>query len=226
MFDQEEMIRQVITNEVMKTAKAEEERVDAKIRAIDNLEEDDFEKLREKRKQRLIKMSQQRAKWKTLGHGSFEEISDQQGFFKVMNGDSENVVCHFFSATNQHCPLVNQHLEKLAHSHLETKFIKINAEKSPYLVENLNIFMMPTVLLVEKGKVIKKIQGLDELGGDKFTTEWLEWMLGQYKVLKFDGPMPESPFVDGHDKFCNMTKVGKGSIRSSDYADDSEFWQE
>ena len=52
MLDQEEMIKQVITNEVMKTAKAEEERVDAKIRAIDNLDKPERE-TRGKRKKQL-----------------------------------------------------------------------------------------------------------------------------------------------------------------------------
>ena len=184
-------------------------------------------KLREKRKARLIKKAQQRAKWKTLGHGTYEEVADQQRFFKIMNGDSECVICHFFSQTNKHCPLVNQHLERLSKDHMEAKFIKINAEKSPYLVENLNISMMPTIVCAQKGQVVKKIIGLDELGGDKFSTEWLEWFLAQYEMITCDGPMPESPFVEGHDKFVQIDRHEKGeknNIRSSDFNDGSDFW--
>jgi hypothetical protein len=221
----EAMIQGLITQVAMSTAKQEEERVDAQINAMDELTEDDFEKLREIRKKRLMKEAQMRAKWKVLGHGTFEEITDQQAFFKIMNGDSENVICHFFSMTNKHCPLMNQHLEKLAKNHMECKVIKINAEKSPYLVENLNIVMMPTIVCVQKGHVVKKFQGLDELGGDKFSTEWLEYCLSMTGVVTFDGPPPESPFVEGYDKFCNMSRQeGKNNIRGSDYDDGSEFW--
>jgi hypothetical protein len=33
------------------------------------------------------------------------------------------------------------------------QFVKINAEKSPYLVEKLNVWVMPTLLLVKDGQV-------------------------------------------------------------------------
>jgi hypothetical protein len=36
---------------------------------------------------------------------------------------------------------------------METRFIKLNAEKSPFLTERLKIFMLPTLALVKNGKV-------------------------------------------------------------------------
>jgi len=58
-------------------AKAEEERIDAQIQAIDNMGEDNFEKLREKRRQQLKKAHEQKLVWKSLGHGSVTELRDQ-----------------------------------------------------------------------------------------------------------------------------------------------------
>jgi hypothetical protein len=39
--------------------------------------------------------------------------------------------------------------------------------------------------------------------------------------------MPESPFVEGHDKFVQIDRHEKGeknNIRSSDFNDGSDFW--
>ena len=50
--------------------------------------------------------------------------------------------------------------------------MQINAEKSPYLTEKLRIFMLPTLALVKKEKVVDYVVGFDELGGtDDFSTE-------------------------------------------------------
>ena len=49
---------------------------------------------------------------------------------------------------------------------------QLNAEKAPYLTEKLRIFMLPTLALVKKEKVVDYVVGFDELGGkDDFTTE-------------------------------------------------------
>lgn len=36
---------------------------------------------------------------------------------------------------------------------METRFVKINAEKSPFLAEKLKIVILPTVALIKKAKV-------------------------------------------------------------------------
>ena len=48
---------------------------------------------------------------------------------------------------------MDAHLEKLAQQHMETRFVKLDAEKSPYLTDKLRIFMLPTLALVKSGKV-------------------------------------------------------------------------
>lgn len=224
----DEAVLQVLQSTMLAHAKAEEERIDAQIQAIDNMGEDDFEKLREKRRQQLKKAHEQKLVWKSLGHGSVTELPDQPAFFKAMNGKSENVICLFYTNTNDYGKLFERHFRTLAPNHLETLFCKIDAEKAPYLCSNLGIQMMPTVVLVKKGKVVHKIAGLDELGGDKFSTEWLEWYTAQFKVLRCDKPQPDSPFIDGHEKFVNLDRKEKrtGNIRTSDYNDGSEFWED
>ena len=59
------------------------------------------------------------------------------------------VVIHFYRPSTLRCQIVDRHLETLAAGHLETRFLKINAEKCPFLVEKLRIIMLPTILCVK-----------------------------------------------------------------------------
>ena len=48
---------------------------------------------------------------------------------------------------------------------------QINAEKSPFLVEKLKIWMLPTLALVKHEKTVDYVVGFDEFGGkDDFPT--------------------------------------------------------
>lgn len=49
--------------------------------------------------------------------------------------------------------VMDKHLAILAKQHIETRFVKINAEKSPYLSEKLRIVVLPTLALVKNAKV-------------------------------------------------------------------------
>lgn len=48
---------------------------------------------------------------------------------------------------------MDKHLSILAKQHIETRFVKIHAEKSPYLAEKLRIVVLPTLALVKNAKV-------------------------------------------------------------------------
>lgn len=50
--------------------------------------------------------------------------------------------------------------------------MQIHAEKSPYLVEKLKIWMLPTLALIRQEKTVDYVVGFDDMGGkDDFTTE-------------------------------------------------------
>lgn len=44
------------------------------------------------------------------------------------------------------------------------QFVKIDAEKSPFLVERLKITILPSILCIKDGKTVHTIQGFDEFG--------------------------------------------------------------
>jgi hypothetical protein len=73
---------------------------------------------------------------------------------------------------------MDKHLDTLAKMHLETKFCRIDAEKSPFLTERLKVWMLPTLALVKHEKVVDYVVGFDDLGGrDDFTTDQLRQRL-------------------------------------------------
>jgi hypothetical protein len=48
---------------------------------------------------------------------------------------------------------LDKHLPILAKQHVETRFIKVHAEKAPFLMEKLRIVVLPTLAIVKNAKV-------------------------------------------------------------------------
>eukprot|EP01119_Soliformovum_irregulare_P015396 TRINITY_DN4325_c1_g1_i2.p1 TRINITY_DN4325_c1_g1~~TRINITY_DN4325_c1_g1_i2.p1 ORF type:complete len:151 (+),score=36.50 TRINITY_DN4325_c1_g1_i2:305-757(+) len=136
-------------------------------------------------------------------------MTDEKQFFEEAK-KSDRMVLHFYRISNTPCLVVDKHLARLAQIHVETKFMKINAEKSPFLTERLKIWMLPTMVLVKNGKTEHSIIGLDELGGkEDFTQETLQWVLSRHGVIDYDGPEPDL------DDVKRKLNIQKGRITSS-----------
>lgn len=172
----------VVEGHVIAAARAVEDHLDDQLHRLDTLGDEELEALRERRLRQLRQLAARRGEWLAKGHGTYQEIASEKEFFAEVKG-SEHVVCHFFR-DNWPCKVVDKHLGELAARHLEAKFVRINAEKSPFLTERLRIFMLPTIALVNKGKVEDYVVGFDELGGtDDFDTEVLERRLARSGVI-------------------------------------------
>ncbi len=73
------------------------------------------------------------------------------------------------------------------HTHLHTRRAQIDAEKSPFLVEKLKVWMLPTLALIRSEKTVDYLVGLDELGGrDDFSTETLRVRLAAAGVVNYE----------------------------------------
>jgi hypothetical protein len=118
------------------------------------------------------------------GHGEYRECHDQKQFFEEVKKEQRAVI-HFYRPSTRRCEILDKHLAALAHKHIETKFMRVDAEKSPFIAERLKIWMLPTLVLVKDGKTEHSVVGFDELGGgDNFPTAALEQLL-----LKHDAVM-------------------------------------
>jgi thioredoxin-like negative regulator of GroEL len=97
------------------------------------------------------------------------------------------MVVHFYRSVTPRCQIVDAHFQKLAPLHLETRFVKIDAEKNPFLVERLGVILMPTIVLIKDGKTDHAIHGFDEFGGtDDFSTDDVAYVLSRHGVLNFE----------------------------------------
>lgn len=68
-------------------------------------------------------------KWLRQGHGQYQEIPDQEAWFRELK-QSERVVCHFYRGTTWRCQIVDKHLERLAREHPETRFVKVDPRQT------------------------------------------------------------------------------------------------
>ena len=160
-----------------------------------------------------------------MGHGTYEEIGSQSDFFEA-NKKSPRCVVHFYRPTTLRCQIVDKHLAILAGKHVETRFVKINAEKAPFLCENLNIYMMPTILCSVDNSACGRVEGFDALGStDDFTTEQLEYVLGKYGVIHYNGPDEvQGPVRTRQTNVSHVGKRGKAVRNGDDASSDEDDW--
>ncbi|KAM6140927.1 LOW QUALITY PROTEIN: thioredoxin domain-containing protein 9 [Pterocles gutturalis] len=214
-----EILQKVLEN-VLQTTKIVEEQLDAGIQKLDQMG-DELECLKQRRLEALKKAQQQKQEWLSKGHGEYREIPSERDFFQEVK-ESKNVVCHFYRDTTFRCQIMDKHLTVLAKKHIETKFLKLNAEKSPFLCERLRIKVIPTLALVKDGKTQDYVVGFTDLGNtDDFTTETLEWRLGCADVINYSGNLMDPPF-QSQKKFGTFTKLDKKTIRGKKYDSDSD----
>jgi hypothetical protein len=174
----------VLGQVLLQTLERAEEELDEKLERMDDRpDEDELERLRRQRLDKLRKVQSEKAKWAALGHGDYRDCVDQKQFFEELKKEQRAVV-HFYRPSNRRCDIVDAHLRVLAKKHVETKFMRIDAERSPFVAEKLKIWALPTIVLVKDGKTDHSIIGFEELGGrDDFSTETLERVLLAHEVL-------------------------------------------
>ena len=187
------MVQAQMEHHMINVAQTVEAELDAKIKAMEDMDEDDLEKIRERRMAQMRKMNEKKQEWRNMGHGTYSELTNEKEFFEAAK-KSENFVCHFYRTATPRCQIVDKHLALIAQQHLECRFVRINAEKVPFLVEKFLVVVLPTITLCMKGKVLDHIVGFDDLGGqDDFETPVMEWRIACQGVIKVDYDVHEGP---------------------------------
>eukprot|EP00126_Sphaerothecum_destruens_P013631 Sdes_comp23330_c0_seq1m21600 len=178
-------LSKALENQLLHAAEIVEQQVDSELNRLDHLDETDLESIRKNRIEQLKKQAKNRENWKSQGHGKYTEIDGEREFFNVSK-QSSHAVYHFYRNSTWRCKILDRHLFELAEKHLECRFVKINAEKSPFLCERLKITVLPTLILVKDGLTCGKIIGFDSLGGnDNFKTFVLAKQLSE--LINYEG---------------------------------------
>lgn len=185
-MDQQALMQQVAAVALASVEKA----VDHEIERMDNMGEDDYVRLRRQRLEHMKEQALEKEQWRRNDHGTLTTITDQKEFFEACK-KSKRCVVLFYRAGSKWCDVLSDHLQVLATKHMEAKFMKVDAENSPFLVERLNVWMMPTVICCKEGKVHRQFNGLSEIDpSGKFETASLEFALHNCEMLD------DMPLVD------------------------------
>ncbi|KAK3010675.1 hypothetical protein RJ639_011278 [Escallonia herrerae] len=164
--------KEVLAQKKVQASSSVNEEVD-----LDELMDDpELEKLHADRIAALKKEAEKRQLLKNKGHGDYREIGEGDFLGEVTS--SEKVICHFYHREFYRCKIMDKHLKSLAPRHVDTKFIKLDAENAPFFVAKLGIKMLPCVVLFRKGIAIDRVVGFQDLGGkDDFPTKALEVLM-------------------------------------------------
>ncbi|GAN07788.1 GTPase inhibitor [Mucor ambiguus] len=117
-------------------------------------------------------------------HGLYTDITKEKEFMDITTSE-KYVVGHFYHQDFRRCKIMDTHMEKLAQKYYDTRFIKIDVQNAPFLVEKLQIKVLPCVMAWVNGYAQTKIVGFDELGStDGFQTAALEMKLLHAGVVR------------------------------------------
>lgn len=184
--DPQAMIDQALTQTLLSVEAA----VDAEIEKSANLDEEDYQRIKQKRLEEMRRKAEEQQMNKHNGHGSFAKINDQQEFFAAAK-KSNRLIVVFTRNSNKWGKQLLEHCEVLAQKHLEARFVWVDAENAPFLTDRLNIYMLPTIVCVKDNKVHKQHNGLNDISGDgKMTTGLIEFL------LQIDEMLDEAPIYE------------------------------
>jgi len=163
-----------------KILEVQEKVLDDEIERLNNISTEEMMELRKKRMDDLKDKVDQREKWLANSHGTIQTLEDERQFFEVMKS-TQHVICLFFKTTSKWSQELKQHLSVLAQKHIECKFVEMDGEKAPFLVQRLNVVMIPALVLAKDNKVRQLLLGLDWVAPDgKLDTLKLEEKLFEY----------------------------------------------
>ena len=131
------------------------------------------------------------------GHGRYHEICQDDFLNDVLK--SKNTLVHFYHADFENCKVIDHHLAILAPRHVECKMMKMDAAKSPFFVQKLQVRVMPTVVVFKDGVASARLVGFDGLTDDlkaghenEFKTEVLEGWLAKAGCIEYEATASEA----------------------------------
>lgn len=105
------------------------------------------------------------------------------------------------------------HLRNIARAHPEAKFIFLNAEKSPFFIQKLQVQVLPTIICFADGVAVDRIVGFEDMGNkDDFPTLALTRRLIRSGCLKA---------ITKEEK--GQIRIQKGKKNDSDSGNDDEY---
>ncbi|EPZ31902.1 thioredoxin-like protein [Rozella allomycis CSF55] len=164
-----------------------------------NTEDDELASYRERRMEELKRQSLELSRMRENGHGEYFEATNDKEILNITTS-TKRVLVHFYHKDFKRCQIMDHHLQQLARTHFETRFVRILVDKCPFLVDKLQIRVLPCVIGFIDGISVDKIIGFEEFGNkDNFTTDSLEKRLTKESVILLKSNTKKSIFDFGTD---------------------------
>ena len=185
------------------TLLAVEAALDAEIEKTENLDEDDYNRIKQKRIAEMKRKAEQEQQNVSNGHGTLSKINDQQEFFAAAKASARMVVI-FTRNSNKYGKAMLEHMTLLSGKHLEARFMWVDAENAPFLTDRLNIYMLPTIVCIKDNKVHKQHNGLNEIDGSgKYSSGMLEYLLHVDEMLD-EAPLYEQELREEEEELADL----------------------
>jgi len=140
--------------------------------------------LRESRIQALSHQLAQRKSLHSQGFGTYTHPASEKDLLHLTTSVNKCIV-HFYHPSFHRCSIMDEHLGNLAESHLETRFLRMDVEKAPFLVEKLGVKVLPCVIGFVDGVGLGRIVGFEGIeAGDSCKTGDVEEKLVGMGVLE------------------------------------------
>lgn len=164
-------------------------------RLLDDDDDDELQALRRARIEQLKREQSQRAEHVSLGHGELRTIT-QDEFLPECTGSSRYVVVHYYHDDFERCKIMDFHLNIVAKEHIEAKFLRIDASKSPFFVNKLRIQTLPSLFVFDMGREIGRLTGFEGLAlNPKRPDEWhtgrLQEWISSTGAIRYERPSRE-----------------------------------
>jgi thiol-disulfide isomerase/thioredoxin len=149
-----------------------------------------LEMIRQKRLEEIRTAQIKHAENVAKGHGQYRTIS-QDEFLPECTGSSEFVAVHFFHDEFERCKIMDHHLKIVATQHTTCKFLRIDAQKTPFFVSKLQVRTLPTLIVFRDGKALDRLTGFDGLSPvdpkdpDKWYTRSLQTWLAETGAIEY-----------------------------------------
>ena len=140
----------------------EKQNIDSDDEALDDEEEKIMRGIRERRVAEMKNNYQELQENKIKGHGQYREITETEFLPNVTT--SKNVIVHFYHKDFERCKIVDMHLREIAKTHIEAKFLYLNAEKCPFFIQKLQVQVLPTVICFIDGIAVDRVVGFADMG--------------------------------------------------------------
>uniref|UniRef100_A0A7S0ZHL8 Thioredoxin domain-containing protein n=1 Tax=Timspurckia oligopyrenoides TaxID=708627 RepID=A0A7S0ZHL8_9RHOD len=151
----------LVENAVLGAALQMECQLDEELGRLNELKDDEYDMIRQRRIEEMKEQAMKQREWDLNGHGNLSQIIERD-FFDVVKRSENVCVCFYRPGSTRFADDYVLHLKKLAEFHREVKFVSLDAEKCPFLVDKLNIWMLPSTVLVKNAKAEHTYFGLDE----------------------------------------------------------------